>query len=80
MMFVTAVLCFYMKQNNFTHRATPNLQTEFHLTPHPFHLLSPSPSKLLEIKVKFSQPCSMKSMGSSWENLKIQLELKGLKL
>mgnify|MGYP001798850858 CR=1 FL=1 len=31
-----------------------------------------------DIKVKFSQICSMKSMGSVWENLKIQLALKGL--
>ena len=31
-------------------------------------------------KVKFSQICTMKSMGSSWENLTIQLELKGLSL
>ena len=30
------------------------------------------------LKVKFSQICSMKSMGSGWENLKIQLALKGL--
>ena len=35
-------------------------------------------SQLLKIKVKFSQICSMKSMGSGWENLKIQLALKGL--
>ena len=30
------------------------------------------------LKVKFSQIRSMKSMGSGWENLKIQLALKGL--
>ena len=30
------------------------------------------------LKVKFSQVCSMKSMGSGWENLTIQLALKGL--
>ena len=30
-------------------------------------------------EVKFSQICSMKSMGSGWENLTIQLALKGLK-
>ena len=35
-------------------------------------------SKLLKIKSKFSQTCSMKSKGSSWENLIIQLGLKGL--
>ena len=29
-------------------------------------------------EVQFSQTCSMKSMGSSWENLTIQLGLKGL--
>ena len=31
------------------------------------------------LKVKFSQICSMKSMGSGWENLKILLALKGLR-
>ena len=31
------------------------------------------------LKVKFSQICSMKSMDSGWENLKIQLALKGLR-
>ena len=30
------------------------------------------------LKTKFSQTCSMKSMGSGWENLTIQLGLKGL--
>ena len=30
------------------------------------------------LKVKFSQICSMKSMDSGWENLKMQLALKGL--
>ena len=31
------------------------------------------------LKLKFSHICSMKSMGSGWENLKIQLAMKGLK-
>ena len=33
----------------------------------------------LGLKVKFSHTCLMKSMGTSWENLTIQLGLKGLK-
>ena len=32
------------------------------------------------LKVKFSQICSMKSIGSGWENLNIQLALKGLRV
>ena len=35
-------------------------------------------SNYLGLKVKFSQTCLMKSIGTSWENLTIQLWLKGL--
>ena len=35
-------------------------------------------AKYRRLKVNFSQSCSVKSIGSSWENLTIQQGLKGL--